>query len=267
MKMGTALSSAMGLVCLVLSVGCSAGADGSDGANSDTGEVPLKVAQPTTEHFDYAPQGGQFQAAKVQPDDSLSPKGSASRKFGNTYMRQISIPNGGIVGCYTAGDSVGADPVLALFRRSDNAIQTTPYTEKVWVQTLAINDDSSGVDPYLSFTNTSGSTLNAYLMAFAYGNSTGTAQLWCTGSQMENITLAAGSVRTTVGSGTASTSGSNGDPWLFQFDETPALSYWGNWNDDVSGANAESSFPYSGPSRTSWFVANGWGSGTTTINF
>lgn len=265
MKMGSALASALGLWCLTLVVGCSGGAEGTEGANGDAGDVPRKVAQPSTEHFDYAPEGGEFQSAKSVPDDSLSPKGTANRKYGYTYMRPISIPNGGIVGCYTAGSSVGADPVLALIRRTDNLFQTTPYTEQVSVQTLALNDDSNGRDSYLSFSNNTGGTLNAYLMAFAYGNDTGTTQLWCTGSTVENITLAAGSLRTVVMSATAYTSGSGGDPWLFLIDEAP-FSSGGGWNDD-SPSSRESSFPYYGQARMSWLVANGWNSGTTTINY
>ena len=262
MKIGSALSSAGWLVCAAFSVGCAVDAE-------EPGEavgVELKVPQESTEQFDYAPEGAEFEAAKAEPDDSLSAKGSASRPYGYTYMKAVSIPNGGQVGCYTAGGSVGVDPVLVLFRRHDNKHQTYPYTEQVWVQTLALNDDSNGLHPYLSFTNTSGSTLNAYLMAFAYGSSTGQADLWCTGSAMETINVVAGSVHTTASSGSASTSGSNGDPWLFMVEDTP-LSWWSNWNDDTSSTNRESSFSYSGGSRGVWFVANGYNSGTTTINY
>jgi hypothetical protein len=262
MKIKGALSSAGCLVSLALSVGCAVDA----GDSEEAGGTKLKVAQPSTEQFEYAPAGMEFEAAKQTPDDSLSPKGSASRKYGPTYLKALTIPNGGQVGCYTAGGSVGVDPVLALFRRHDNQHKTYPYTEQVWVQSLAINDDTTDRHPYLSFTNTSGSTLNAYLMAFAYGNSTGTVDLWCTGSTMETITIGAGSIHTTVGSGTASTSGSNGDPWLFMIEDT-SLSWWSWWNDDISSSNFESSFNYQGGQRGVWFIANGYNSGTTTINY
>jgi hypothetical protein len=190
-------------------------------------------------------------------------------------MKAISIPPNGVVGCYTANASSGADPVLALIRRHDNQHKTTPTSEKVWVQTLAIDDDSAGnLHSYLSFNNTSGGTLNAYLMGFAYGNSTGTADLWCTGSNTINITLGAGSAKVYASSGTASTSGSTLDPfiahvtpnpWLFMIDQTP-LSYNSDWNDDAS-PSVESSFNYVGPNRIVWFVANGWTTGNTTINY
>jgi hypothetical protein len=251
------------LAGVALMVGCSA-----DAGSSDDTEGELKVPQPSTEQYDFAPPGAEFQAAKVEVDDSLSPKGSATRKYGSTFMKAISIPPNGIVGCYTANGSAGVDPVLALIRRHDNQHKTTPYTEKVWVQTLAFNDDAAPGDlhPYLSFNNTSGGTLNAYLMGFAYGDSTGTADLWCTGSNVESMTLGAGSLKVTASSGAASTSGSNGDPWLFMIDET-LLSYNSDWNDDTTSTNRESSFNYQGPSRTVWFVANGWHSGNTTINY
>jgi hypothetical protein len=262
MNTKSALSSVGCVVYLALAAaGCSAdaGGEGEDGA--------WKVAEPPPAQLQHAPVADVLGPKQV-PDDSFSPKGSATRPFGNTYMTPVSIPGGGQVACYTTGASPSVDPVLVLFRRHDNQHKTTPYNEQVWVQTLAINDDVVGGAPndrnsYFSFTNTSGGTLNAYLMAFAYGSSVGSVGLWCTGAPSQNVTLAAGSVLTVGSSGTASTSGSSGDPWLFLFDEP--LSYWGNWNDDTNGL--ESSFSYSGGNRTLWFVAHGWGSGTTTINW
>lgn len=258
------------LAGMALMAGCSAEAGGGD----DEG-IELQGAQPSTEQHDFAPQGAEAPTAKAEVDDSLSPKGSATRKYGATFMQPIVIPPNGVVGCYTANGSAGVDPVLALIRRHDNQHKTTPTTEKVWVQTLAIDDDSAGnLHSYLSFNNTSGGTLNAYLMGFAYGNSTGTADLWCTGSNTINITLGAGSAKVYASSGTASTSGSTLDPfiahvtpnpWLFMIDQTP-LSYNSDWNDDAS-PSVESSFNYVGPNRIVWFVANGSTTGNTTINY
>lgn len=263
MNMRDALAGAGYLACILLAVGCSA--DVGSGAE-ESADAGIKVPQPNTETYEYAPAGVEFEAAKVEPYDGLSPKGSVNLKYGSTYRKEISVPANGVVGCYTAGGSVDVDPVLVLFRRHDNQFKTTPYTEHAWLQTLAINDDSTGRHAYLSFTNTGGTPLNTYLMAFAYGNATGTVDLHCTGYAMETIQVTAGSLRTTASSGTASTSGSNGDPWLFMFDETP-LSYWSDWNDDTTSTNRESTFSYSGGNRPVWFVTSGFNTGTTTVNY
>ena len=120
-----------GLAAFALLSGCSADADsGSDGA----AEPVLKVAEKSTEQYEYAPEGVSFEAAKAEPVQGLSPKGSVSLTRGYTYMKAVSIPPEGIVGCYTASGSVGVDPVLVLFRRGDNQQAVASAVELTLIQ-------------------------------------------------------------------------------------------------------------------------------------
>jgi hypothetical protein len=263
-----ALSSVGSVVCLALSLGCSA--EASDGAESGGGDAVNAAA----EGFDYAPEAAAVAETKQAVQDDLDAKGSTSAKFGQTFFVPITIPVNGSVSCYTTGASDNVDPVLALFRRHDNQNKTTPYSEHAWLQTLAINDDDgyNGRNSYFNFSNTSGSVLNAYLMAFAWSDKVGQVGLWCSGGPSQTVTLAAGSAHVYASSGFAATSnsyltsGAGGDPWLFMLDEQP-LSYNSDWNDDYNGL--ESGFNYQGPNRLVWFIAHSGnsGSGTTTINW
>jgi len=267
MKITGALASAGSLVCLALTVGCaSAAGDGGEVGASDAAAAPGN-------DFDYAPAPEGAADSKKTADKDLTGKGSMNLPYGRTFMVPITIPAHGTVACYTTGGTSSVDPVLALFRRHDNQFGFT-YSEKSSLQTLALNDDDGpgSTNSYLHFDNPSSSVLNAYVMAFAYQNRIGSVGLWCTGGPNQTVTLAAGSVVATVGSGSASTSGSiassggSGDPWLFGLDQTP-LSYWSFANDDSSGW--ESGFSYSGPNRPMWFVAHNYNgtTGTTTINW
>jgi hypothetical protein len=114
------------------------------------------------EGFDYAPEAAAVAEAKQAVQDDL----------GQTFFVPITIPVNGSASCYTTGARDNVDPVLALFRRHDDQRKTTPYSEHAWLQTLAIDDDDgyNGRNSYFNFSNTSGSVLNAYLMAFAWSD-------------------------------------------------------------------------------------------------
>lgn len=226
--------------------------------DADPGE---KVAQPSSEEFAYAPEEADAVAAKVAPDDSLSPKGAFSRKYGSTFTTAVTIANGQTVSYQTSGGTAGVDPVLVLFRRHDNSAEFAawPYTQRVEIQTLAINDDTNGLHSSIGYTNRSGRTENAFLMVFAYGNSTGKVTL----SGIGEVDVAAGSVIASGTAGRAWTTNSNGDPWLFMFDVSPGLGN-GVWNDDSNGGRESDIL--NATSLPMWYVAHGWNSGTTTIN-
>jgi hypothetical protein len=216
--------------------------------------------------FEFAPDGEEVSTEKAIQEDDLVAKGSVSRPYGSTFVTPITIGVNQSVAFSTSGGSVGADPVLVLFRRHDNSttFSAFPYTQRVGIQTLAINDDTVGLHSSISYTNTSGVAENAFLMAFAFGASTGQVVL---SGGFGLVNIAAGSVRTSGTAGQASTSGSGGDPWLFTFDLSPGLGN-GVWNDDVTSnpVNRESLIT-GATSLTMWYVAHGFNSGTTTINF
>lgn len=240
-------------IVLSLAAGCSV-----EALEADPGE---KIAEPSVEEFAYAPDDETAVGEKVTPDDSLSPKGAYNRKYGSTYNTALTIANGQTVSYQTSGGTAGVDPVLVLFRRHDNSTEFAawPYTQRVGIQTLAINDDTNGLHSSITYTNRSGRTENAFLMVFAYGDSTGKVTL----SGVGEVDVAAGSVIAAGNAGRAWTTNSNGDPWLFTFDVSAGLGN-GAWNDDSNGGR-ESEIT-SATSLTMWYVAHGWHSGTTTIN-
>lgn len=235
--------------------GCSVGSD-----PAPTGE---KVVLPSEEVFEFAPEGAEINMEKTPQEDALEAKGAYSRTFGPTYTQAVTIAPGQTVSYSTSGGTAGVDPVLVLFRRHDNlAAFPVSYTERVGIQTLAINDDTNGWHSAISYTNNTGQTENARLMVFAWSNNTGQVNL----SGVGLVDVRAGSVLTAGNAGEAWTSGStgSGDPWLFTFD----TSYGGNgvWNDDIGGGVYESKIT-GATSLTMWYVAHGWGAGgTTTIN-
>lgn len=242
----------------VLLVALSAACSGAE----EQGPSGEKVAIPSDEVFEFAPEGAEVAVDKAVQEEGLEAKGSASRAYGSTYTQAVTIAPGQTVSYSTSGGSVGVDPVLVLFHRHDNSavFSQSPYTERPGIQTLALNDDSVGLHSAISYTNNTNVTLNARLMVFAYGNSTGQVQL----SGVGLVSVAAGSVIAAGTAGTASTSGSNGDPWLFMFDWVPGQGN-GAWNDDSNGGR-ESTIT-GATSTTMWYVAHGFNSGTTTINF
>jgi hypothetical protein len=245
---------------LAFAAGCS---DAGESGPSDA-----KVAIPSDEVFEFAPEGAEVTGEKAIQEEGLAAKGSAARKYGSTHVQPVTIAPGQTVSYSTSGGTLNVDPVLVLFHRHDNS--TTfggwPYTDRVGIQTLAINDDTNGYHSAISYTNNTGITLNAHLMVFAWADSTGDVEL----SGVGLVPVAAGSIKTNGNAGVASTSGSVGpsgwtpDPWLFMFDATPGEGN-GAWNDDSNGTR-ESTIT-GATSATMWYVAHGFHSGTTTINF
>jgi hypothetical protein len=247
------------MLLLTLAAGCASAVESDDLTGG-------KEVIPSEEVFEFAPDGEEVSTEKAPQEDDLVAKGSASRPYGQTFVTPITIGVNQTVAYSTSGGSVGADPVLVLFRRHDNSttFSAFPYTERVGIQTLAINDDTVGVHSSISYTNTNGFTENAFLMAFAWAGSTGQVVL---SGGFGLVNIAAGSIRTSGTAGQAWTSGSNGDPWLFTFDLIPGQGN-GVWNDDVTSnpINRESLIT-GATSTTMWYVAHGFNSGTTTINF
>jgi len=246
------------MLLLALAAGCASAVD-----SEMTGG---KEVIPSDEVFEFAPEGEEVAVEKEVQDEDLAAKGSANVPYAQTFVTPITIGINQTVSYSTSGGSVGADPVLVLFRRHDNSttFSAFPYTDRVGIQTLAINDDTVGWHSSISYTNTSGRVENAFLMAFAYGSSTGQVQL---SGGFGLVDIVAGSVKIAGTAGQAWTSGSNGDPWLFMFDITGGLGN-GVWNDDSSSSpiNRESLIT-GATSLTMWYVGHGFNSGTTTINF
>ena len=242
--------------------GCSNASDG-DG-NTESG---IKVAQPDTQVFDYAPEGTAPQA-KQEPDPELIAKGSTSLPYGNTFHAALTITNGQSVSFTTSNGSAGVDPVLVLFMECNNdAFFDSPYTERPCVRTLVVSDDydypAHGRHAQANWTNNLGYTVNAHLMGFAYNFSTGTADLTSYGTQ----SFVGGTLKLQGNAGTAWTSGSNGDPWLFTFNLFGGGTD-GAYNDDTSTSpvNRESTIT-GATSLEMWYALSGFNAGTTTVNY
>lgn len=249
------------MLLLALAAGCANAAD--SGEHTEGKEVI-----PSDEVFEFAPEGEEVVAEKKLQDDALVAKGSVSRPYGQTFNEAITIGIGQTVTYSTSGGSVNADPVLVLFRRHDNspAFSEFPYTQQVGIRTLAINDDTVGLHSSISYTNTSGAVENAFVMAFAYGSSTGQVMLSDGFGSSRLVTIGAGSVVTSTASGLAWTSQSGGDPWLFAFDLSPGSNN-GGWQDDSGSSPVNRESLLLGlPSVQMWFVMHGFNSGTTTLN-
>lgn len=246
------------LVALAFAASACGGAQDS----MESGDAPRKVVQPIEEVFEYAPEGQEIVVQK-EVDDPLRPKGSAVLPTGPTYTLPVKLNPGQSVTFSTSGGSVGVDPVMALFMRHDNSetFGAAPWTQRVTLQTLAINDDTNGLHPSISYTNNQNRVVNARLMVFAYGSSTGQATL----NNGTVIDVVAGSVVASGTAGVAKTTGSVGDPWLFTFDTVPNQGN-GVWNDDTTSSNTESTIT-GATSQTMWYVGYGWGIGSTTVNY
>jgi hypothetical protein len=240
-------------------------------AEVDSPEVEEKVVVPSTQVFEYAPEGEEIPVAKSTP--VLDAKGSITLPFGPTHVQAMTITPGQNVSISTSGGSVGVDPVLVLFRRHDNSnvFAASPYTQQVGTTVLAINDD---INPFpdrnasISYTNNTGSTLNAWLMVFAYNTSTGTTNL---SNGQNNVQVVAGGFQLGAGAtGQAATGNTNptppsGDPWLFTFGTQPGHAVGdGFWQDDKA-VGVRDSLITGNHAQTQWYVAHGFSSGTTTI--
>lgn len=250
---GTALALAL------LAGGCAM--DEGQGAAQET-----KVAEPSTEIFDYAPEGAD-ESAKGVPEMGLNAKGTWSNAVprGYSFEEPITLAPNESITCTTSEGSVGVDTVLALLRRHDNANvgpHSPPYDARVGFQTLAVNDDFGGTRySEISYTNQSGRTEYAFLEGFAWSSSTGTARVVCTNRDFGTRDFVAGSLYTSCDQGAVDTS-SDGDPVLLMIDTTAGLGN-GVWNDDSSGRESKIT---GATNLTMWFVAQGYNSGTTTIN-
>jgi hypothetical protein len=247
------------VVLLAFSAACSSAEEPAPGE---------KVIVPSEDVFEFAPDGAEVAVDKAVQEHGLEAKGSESRPFGTTFVQPVTIAPNQNVSYSTSGGSVGVDPVLVLFHRHDNSTEFSafPYTQRVGIQTLAINDDTNGLHSSISYTNNTNITLNAYVMVFAWAGAIGQVEL----SGVGLVNASAGSVKTSGTAGVASTSGSTAfgggtpDPWLFIFDATPGQGN-GAWNDDSNGTRESTITGAS--SSFMWYVAHGFNSGTTTINF
>lgn len=189
----------------------------------------------SAEAFEYAPDEMDADAildAKAEEEADLTGKGSMTLPRGNTFYTPVTITNGRTMQWTTSEGTDGVDTVLVLFRRHDNSTTfvSNPWTDKVGIQTLAINDDyGNGYYSQISYTNTSGRTENAWLMAFAYNDRTGIAKISGTINYGNRYFTAGGLPRSST-AGQAYTTGGD-DPVLFAFDSTAGLGN-GAWNDD-----------------------------------
>jgi hypothetical protein len=237
-------------------------------AEVDSPEVEEKVKVPSTQVFEYAPDGEEIQAVKSIPAD-LDAKGSVTLPYGVTHVQPMTITPGQNVSISTSGGSIGVDPVLVLFRRHDNSATFggSPFTQQVGTTVLAINDDTNGLHSSISYTNNTGGTLNAFLMVFAFDDDIGTVNL---SNGQSNVQVVAGGRKMTAGTAgqaaTTNTSPAGGDPWLFTFGEFPGHAVGdGFWNDD-SPAGGRDSLITGNHAQIQWYVAHAYtGSGTTTI--
>jgi len=245
------------------------------GCAVDTDEsaaVGEKVAVPSQEAFDYAPEGEQIEFVKEKPD--LSAKGSITVPYAPAHTEAVTIGPFQTVTFSTSAGSAGVDPVLVLFKRHDNstAFGTSPFQQQVGTVVLAVNDDFAAPDrnSRITYTNPQNNTLNARLMVFAWISSTGTTTLTGpTSATVKSVGVVAGGYTLAPSaSGQAWTSGTTGggDPWLFTFGTSPGNPQGdGNWQDDSPNGGLDSLIS-GNPNKSLWYVASGWNSGTTTIN-
>ena len=251
------------LLVLGFAAGCAVDTD-------EPAAVEAKVAQPSAEVFDYAPEG---EVIEVPKDTTvLDAKGSWNSKFGSTYTQAVTIQPNQNVRFTTSGGTVGVDPVMVLFVRHDNSTNwqvAAEFTQRIGINTLAFNDDTAYPHSSINYTNNRGYTLNARLMVFAYRDSTGEVTLRndVTGLTTTAQVAAGGWSQQPGTAGKAWTSNSGGgDTWLFTFSGTPGAGVTGDgfWNDDKAGyGDSEIQGVHQLPR---WYVTHGFSTGTTTVN-
>jgi hypothetical protein len=262
------------MLLALAATGC-AGADENGQFTDESGQVSDgKTIEKGVEGADQAPNGFTFAPERASNEKSpnptdLFPKGSVTLTLGSTFYTQVTIPAFGTVTYETSNRVGSADPVLALFIRTNpwgGAFGGSPFTAKGQANTLAYNDDGAGnLNSRLTYHNPDGAPRVAYLVAFAYGNSTGQVDL----SGYGTIQLRAGSTFIQTNAGQIYTSNSSGDPWLLAID-TDLASGAGNtcWNDDSPNGGTTESLIQNYTNKTMWVVAHAYsGSGTTTINY
>jgi hypothetical protein len=257
-------SIASSLLLAFAAIGC-AGADESGQFEGEAFEKGEEGADQDS-NFDFAPEAETI-TDKAAYEAELAAKGSSTVTLGSTFYSAVTIGINQTV-TYTTSNRVGnTDPVLVLFQRTtpwnQNKFGGSPFTERPGVATLAVDDDSAGnLNSTITWHNNTGVVINAFLMAFAYGNNTGSADI----NGFGTVQIRAGSVKTSGTQGWAGTSASTGDPWLCAFDIAPN-SGSGAWNDDSPLGGTESRIN-NFTSNTMWYVGHAWsGSGTTTISY
>ncbi|HEY3493891.1 MAG TPA: hypothetical protein VGK73_04365 [Polyangiaceae bacterium] len=259
------------LVLAFAASGCAV--ESGESAAEEAAAVGVKVAVPSQEIFEYAPAGEEIEYVKQVP--ALTPKGSITLPFAPAHTVALTITPNQTVNFSTNNGSAGVDPVLVLFMRHDNStvFSQSPYTQQVGTTVLAINDDTNGLHPSISYRNTKGFTLNARLMVFAYNQSTGTATLNGPGGAT-TVSVTAGGFPLQPGTtGTAFTNNTNqggvpgGDPWLFTFGTAPGNPQGdGNWQDDKANGVRDSLIQGNPTDKVLWYVVSGFNTGTTTVN-
>lgn len=202
-------------------------------------EDERKIAA-AAEDFEYAPTEealAEISAANERgKDEPLVGKGSDDRNRGFTWSEAVVLQLNETVTFETANGNDTIDPVLVLYMRHSPWNSATwvgyPYNEKVGITTLAQNDDTSGRNARISYTNNTGNVLNTWVMGFAWANRVGSLPVYKNGAYIGDKPFTSGSIRVYSSAGQVYTTG-GGDPVLFAFD-TFAGSGAGNgaWNDD-----------------------------------
>ncbi len=211
-------------------------------AELDSEPLDEGKAQAMAEDFEFAPDEADSTDAPVNDmegpgkDEGLVGKGSDNVTRGFTWYEQVSIPAGTTVTYRTEGGAWnGVDPVLVLFMRTSPWNSTdwvaSPWTQKVGLRTLAQNDDSSGADSSITWTNNEAQPINAWVMGFAWENRTGSLRVYKDGADLGYKAFASGSVRRSSNAGEVYTTG-GGDPVLFAFETSLDQQDNGAWNDD-----------------------------------
>lgn len=283
MSIGNSLVRGLGVVGLAL-LGTACMGDGDQGSFGEDGEAALiKVESPSTEIFEYAPDGEETPAAKEQQDPDLNAKGTSWSKTvdcARTFEEVISLGANQTVTCESSDGTAGVDTVLALLRRNDNGTRpphqtdSAHYRDLVGTTTVAFNDDIDAArqNRYSRVTYTAGDWAQTlFLKGFAYGTDAakkGRANVTCTFSNPSN-TVDYGTVDFTASSlfytvcdqGRIRTEGST-DTILLAIDEARNRGT-GVWNDDMAGWGSSEITGLTNQSM--WFVCDGWGSGSSTI--
>jgi len=260
----------LGSVALFVSA-CSAGMDGE--------AIDEEKAQAMAEDFDYVPSAEEentpvMSMEDVAKGDELVGKGSIGVTRGFTWYERVDIANGATITYETTGGSDTIDPVLVLFMRTSpwNSTQwiASPYQQKVGIRTLAVNDDTSGRNSKITWTNNQGQTIHAWVMGFAYNNRTGNLTVKKNGSSIGSKPFASGSARVSSTAGEVYTTG-GGDPVLFAFERYLDQTDNGAWNDDDPNGGTDSRI-VGFTNRSMWVVPMVYPSfsrtaGTSTVHY
>lgn len=247
---------------LALMVGGCALADESD---------PSKVQEGATEAFEFAPEAAAAPTSKEAADDSLAEKGTVTRKRGAIAHVALTISGSDHLICETANNT--GDPMMAIIRCEGNTFcwpdEHAEYEANQKFATLALDDDGGpGINSRVEI-DANNDTKNIYVVAFAYDNSIGYADINCTvnGATVVsgNYSLRGGSARNySCGGGSAHTTG-GWDPMILAID--PAINGGsGRMNDDQDYDTDRESHLHDLNSGPMYYVFNGYNEGDTTLN-